>query len=162
MKNIATAIFLGCIALTNAQVIIGDAVGTVPLTPLSVPGVPNKTSVLLEFAAGQNKGIIVPYLTVPLPLASAANRGTILLDASDATKARLKYSNETGWVDLSGQDANLYRTLASVLQPHLPHIRNGFFISGHILHTAIRSLITALSDFWTLPLTVSFITSNIE
>ena len=122
MKNIATAIFLGCIALTNAQVIIGDAVGTVPLTPLSVPGVPNKTSVLLEFAAGQNKGIIVPYLTVPLPLASAANRGTILLDASDATKARLKYSNETGWVDLSGQDANLSSTGSNIMasQPASP------------------------------------------
>ena len=100
MKKIITTIFLGSITLVNAQVIIGDVVGTASV----------KTSVLLEFAANQNKGIIVPYVrTMP----ATPTEGTILLDASTATTARVKYYNanaatgSNGWTDLSGQDANL-------------------------------------------------------
>ncbi len=92
--------FLVSASLSTAQVIIGDAIGAAP----------TKTSVILEFAANQNKGIIVPYVRT-LPVASAQNRGTILLDASDATKARFKFSTETDWVDLSGQDADVSAVL---------------------------------------------------
>ena len=105
MKNIFTIILLAGITSINAQVIIGDAVGTVPAA--------NKSSVLLEFAAGQNKGIIVPYVRVLPTTATARTEGTILLDASDPTKARMKFYNgntlplTNGWVDLSGQDGNL-------------------------------------------------------
>ena len=105
MKNIFTIILLAGITSINAQVIIGDAVGTVPAA--------NKSSVLLEFAAGQNKGIIVPYVRVIPTTATARTEGTILLDASDPTKARMKFYNgntlplTNGWVDLSGQDGNL-------------------------------------------------------
>ena len=105
MKNIFTIILLAGITSINAQVIIGDAVGTVPAA--------NKSSVLLEFAAGQNKGIIVPYVRVLPTTAPARTEGTILLDASDPTKARMKFYNgntlplTNGWVDLSGQDGNL-------------------------------------------------------
>lgn len=99
MKKTATIIFLGIIAFTNAQVIIGDATGTAA----------TKTSVLLEFAAGQNKGIIVPYVRT-LPTSPA--EGTILLDASTATTARMKYYNGT-WKDLSGQNADLTTTLTT-------------------------------------------------
>ena len=99
MKKLIATLFLGSITLVNAQVIIGDAVGTAAV----------KTSVLLEFAANQNKGIILPYVrTIPL----TPTEGTILLDASTPTNSRVKYYAGTvkGWVDLSGQDANLNST----------------------------------------------------
>ncbi len=103
MKNIFTIILLGAITAFNAQVIIGDAVGTVT----------TKTSVLLEFAKG-NKGLILPYVrTLPAPL--PITQGTILLDASTPTAARMKFSDGTSWVDLSGQDGNV--TNALTIQP---------------------------------------------
>jgi len=101
MKKIISAILLSVISGAHAQVIIGDAVGTAD----------TKTSVLLEFASNQNKGIILPYVrTMP---ASPAE-GTLVLDASDPTKARVKYFNGS-WMDLSAQDADV--TTAMVNQP---------------------------------------------
>ena len=100
MKKILSTILLGSIALLNAQVIIGDAVGTAA----------DKTSVLLEFAKGSgtgNKGIVLPYVTT-LP---ASKEGTLILDAVDATKARVRFYNNTQWVDLSGQDGNITSAL---------------------------------------------------
>ena len=99
MKKLILSIFLATVSFANAQIIIGDAVGTALV----------KTSVLLEFAAGQNKGIIVPYVrTMPATPAE----GTILLDASSSTTARMKYYNGT-WRDLSGQDGNVTAALAN-------------------------------------------------
>ena len=118
MKKILTTILLGFIAIANAQVIIGDNVGTVPLTPETVPGTPNKTSVLLEFAAGQYKGLILPYVRVK-PSGAAVTPGTIVLDASAPLLARVKYYNANttpgtdGWVDLSGQDADVTAALST-------------------------------------------------
>lgn len=106
MKNIITIMLLGAFTALQAQVIIGDASGTVS------PG--NKGSVLLEFASTNNKGIIVPYVRTR-PAASVANQGTILLDASNAATARMFYSNGTNWIDLSGQDANVNSALT--IQP---------------------------------------------
>ena len=100
-KLISTLLFVG-FTMVNAQVIIGDALGSAT----------TKTSVLLEFAAGENKGIIVPYVRT-LPTANLVNQGTILLDASTASAARMKFSNGSSWVDLSGQDANITTTLTS-------------------------------------------------
>ena len=104
MKKIIATIFLGSMAFANAQVIIGDAVGTAAV----------KTSVLLEFAANQNKGLILPYVRTK---SLTPTEGTILLDASEpsgtpGTQARVKYyaGSVKGWVDLSGQDANLNST----------------------------------------------------
>ena len=104
MKKLIATIFLGSIAFANAQVIIGDAVGTAT----------TKTSVLLEFAANQNKGLILPYVRTK---SLTPTEGTILLDASEpsgtpGTQARVKYyaGSVKGWVDLSGQDANLNST----------------------------------------------------
>ena len=87
-----------------SQMIIGDDTGTAA----------NKTSVLLEFATGENKGIILPYVRT-LPSGTGLQGGTILLDATDATKAKVKYyapgntlADANGWVDLSnGHEANL-------------------------------------------------------
>jgi hypothetical protein len=102
MKKIISIILIGMITLVNAQIIIGDAVGTASV----------KTSVLLEFAAGQNKGLILPYVRT-LPTSPVG--GTIILDASTATATRVKYYNDSAWIDLSGQDANV--TSALVDQP---------------------------------------------
>lgn len=96
MKKTLTLIILTFLTIAKSQVIIGDAIGTAA----------NKTSVLLEFASGKNKGIIVPYVRT-LPTLAAAVSGSIILDATNATTARMKYYNGTSWMDLSGQDANL-------------------------------------------------------
>lgn len=90
--------------MAYSQVIIGDQTGTAT----------NKTAVLLEFAAGQNKGIILPYVrTMPV----SPSLGTILVDATDQTKASVKYYNGT-WRDLSsGNQADI--TTSMTLQPSL-------------------------------------------
>ncbi len=99
MKKIISAIFLGITICSSAQVIIGDPVGTSSV----------KTSVLLDFAPNQNKGIILPYVRT---LPTSPTEGTLILDATDPTKARIKYYNGT-WVDLSGQDADVTGILAT-------------------------------------------------
>ncbi len=109
MKKIISGIFIGIAALSNAQIIVGDAVGTATV----------KTSVLLDFAPNQNKGIILPYVRT-LPTTPA--EGTLILDATDATKARVKYYNGA-WIDLSGQDANITTALAT--QPTVAQITEG-------------------------------------
>ena len=83
----------------SSQVIIGDKVGTTT----------DKTSVLLEFANDNNKGIILPYVkTIP----TSPTEGTMLLDASSPTGARIKYFNGT-WQDLSGKDADITTVLST-------------------------------------------------
>ena len=101
MKKIIFTLFIASFSFANAQVILGDAVGTAT----------NKTSVLLDFAANQNKGIIVPYVRT-LPTGNALVGGAIILDATTATAARMKFYNETAWVDLSGQNADVTTALA--------------------------------------------------
>ena len=96
MKKIFSMIVLAAVASVNAQVIIGDAVGTV------LPAA-QKTSVLLEFANTSDRGIIVPYVRA-LPTLAALVPGVIVLDAVDATKARMRYfAGADGWKDLSNQ-----------------------------------------------------------
>lgn len=105
MKNIFSAIVIVLSCNAFSQVIIGDVLGTAT----------NKTSVLLEFVKGQNKGIILPYVTSH-PTGAALVGGAIVLDATDATKAKVQYFNDTNWVDLSsGDEANV--TGAVALQP---------------------------------------------
>ena len=99
MKKIISGILIGTAVFSNAQVIVGDAVGTAAV----------KTSVLLDFAPSQNKGIILPYVRT---LPATPVEGTLVLDATDATKARIKYYNGA-WVDLSGQDADVTAVLAT-------------------------------------------------
>ena len=101
MKKIIFTLFIASFSFANAQVILGDVVGTAT----------NKTSVLLDFAANQNKGIIVPYVRT-LPTGTALVGGAIILDATTATAARMKFYNETAWVDLSGQNADVTTALA--------------------------------------------------
>ena len=63
----------------------------------------------MEFAADQNKGIVLPYLRT---LPAAPTKGTIALDATTATTARVKFFNGT-WIDLSGQDADVTQALST-------------------------------------------------
>ena len=107
MKKLLSPILLGSMALFNAQVIIGDAVGTVPLA--------NKASVLLEFAKGSgtgNRGIVLPYVTT-LPVSPEG--GTIILDATTATAATVKYYNGTAWIPLGGTAVGQVGNVSSAL-----------------------------------------------
>ncbi|SFI12540.1 hypothetical protein [Halpernia frigidisoli] len=105
MKKLVLVLLIAMMSLSQAQVIIGDAVGTAPV----------KTSVLLDFAKNDNialpnqsKGIIVPYVRT-LPTGAALVGGSIILDATSATASRMKFYNAktSTWIDISGQDANL-------------------------------------------------------
>lgn len=84
----------------SAQVIFGNAVGTAA----------NKTSVLMEFPNMGNRGLILPYVTNK---AAITTPGSIILDASTPTAAKVKYYNGTTWVDLSVQptDVSSYLTI---------------------------------------------------
>lgn len=102
MKSLKNILFIATLAVSGtafSQVVIGDKVGTAA----------DKTSVLLEFANTNNKGIILPYVRTK---AVTPTEGSIILDASSATDARVKYYNGT-WVDLSGQGADVTTVLAS-------------------------------------------------
>lgn len=101
-----TSLFI--ITAAQAQVIIGDAAG--------MPGA--KTGVLLEFANSNNKGIILPYV---ITLPASPTPGTIVLDASNPTEARVKYYNGA-WVDLSGINGDVSPELAD--QPATPATTN--------------------------------------
>ncbi|MCA6065991.1 hypothetical protein JI747_002305 [Chryseobacterium sp. RG1] len=110
MKKILLILAISYSGFAFSQVIMGDAVGTAT----------NKQSVLLEFAAGQNKGIILPYVRT-VPAGSGLVEGTFILDTSDATKAKVKYYNgvvstdsPNGWVDLSsGHEADVSTQMSS-------------------------------------------------
>lgn len=105
MKNIFVLLLALGSTAAFAQVIVGNTTGTAT----------NKNGVLLEFAAGQNKGLILPYVRT-LPTAAAATPGTIAVDASNNAAAKVVYRNNTAWVDLSsGNTANLTGALG--IQP---------------------------------------------
>ncbi len=102
MKIIYSILLVSVSILGFSQVIIGDKTGTAA----------DKTSVLLEFAANQNKGIILPYCQT-LPSGTSLAEGTILLDSTDPNNAKVKYYNGA-WQDLSsGNGANVNSFLAS-------------------------------------------------
>ena len=119
MKHICIAITLLVSTQVFSQVIIGDEIGTAT----------DKTSVLLEFANTNNKGIILPYVK---NRPSTPTEGTIILDASNPTTARIKFYNaigsDEGWTDLSGQDADISTVLAS--QPTTAENANSKAIIG--------------------------------
>ena len=103
MKKIIISVFSFLSVSLFSQVIIGDEVGTAI----------DKTSVLLEFANTNNKGIIISYVRT---LPANPEPGTLLLDVSDATKARIKYYSAKDvnepWEDLSGKDADVTAQLS--------------------------------------------------
>ncbi|WP_262152610.1 hypothetical protein [Chryseobacterium foetidum] len=135
MKKIVLILTLAGTCTCDAQIIIGDAIGTAE----------TKTSVLLEFAAGENKGIILPYVRfVP----QSPTEGTLLLDASNPTAVRVKIYNANnsfgtnGWLDLSGQAANI--SDAMTVQPNFssaPEASSAKTIIGDITSPANGVLI---------------------
>lgn len=98
--KIFTIALLAFSASAFSQVIMGDATGMAA----------NKTSVLLEFANTNNKGIILPYVRT---LPTAPVQGTLLLDAVNAAQARMRYYNGTSWIDMSGQNGNITSVMAT-------------------------------------------------
>lgn len=111
MKTLYSILLVAFSSTAFGQVVIGGDTGSAA----------NKTSVLLDFVTGQNKGIILPYVRT-LPSGSNVTEGTILLDATDPTKARVRYYNgvttggANGWVDLSsGYAADISTAMA--IQP---------------------------------------------
>ena len=109
MKHIFSIFLITIYSSAFSQVVIGGDTGTAV----------SKTSVLLDFAVGQNKGIILPYVTVT-PSGAALVEGTIVLDASDPAKAKVKYYNGSPtWVDLSnGNEADITSAL-TIQSPEL-------------------------------------------
>ncbi|WDF46052.1 hypothetical protein PQ459_14220 [Chryseobacterium sp. KACC 21268] len=83
----------------NGQVIFGDNVGTAT----------DKTSVLMEFANAGNKGLILPYITDKTGLTTP---GSLILNATVPTAAKIEYYNGSAWVDLSVQTADVSSYLA--------------------------------------------------
>lgn len=116
-KTILLTALLMSSSYAFSQMIIGDEDGSAT----------NKTSVLLDFAVGQNKGIILPAVT-ELPVGSGLAEGTILLDASDSTKAKVAYYNG-GWFDLSsGNEADISDFIES--QPNSEEVSKGVIIGA--------------------------------
>ncbi|MCD1117373.1 hypothetical protein [Chryseobacterium turcicum] len=97
-KIIISSLCLMISGVVFSQVIIGNGIGTAT----------DKTSVLLEFANTNDRGIVLPYLrTMPV----APTEGTIMVDATDPTRAKVKYYNGT-WKDLSsGNEADISSAL---------------------------------------------------
>lgn len=122
MKTFYTFTILLLPILGFSQVILGDNIGTAT----------DKTSVLLEYAAGQNKGIILPYVrTLPTSTlnSQALVGGSILLDATVTNQARVKYYNGTSWVDLSsGNNGDISSVLSS--QPNVVELSKAKAIIG--------------------------------
>lgn len=119
MKQLFSIISIVFCNTAFSQVIIGDAIGSVPAG--------QKTSVLLEFAAGQNKGLILPYLRT-LPTGTTLVEGTIIVDATDPTNAKVKYYNgvidmqsSDGWFDLSNKNTADISSVMTI-QPTAPAV----------------------------------------
>lgn len=131
-KKIIIATLITISSMSFAQVIIGDKTGTAA----------DKTSVLLEFAEDQNKGLVLPY-TRTLPSGAGLAEGTIILDATDDTKARVKFYNGT-WQDLSGQDGIVTTALAN--QPATGEDANAKAIIGAQTSSADGVLVLESTD----------------
>ncbi|MCW3161322.1 hypothetical protein [Chryseobacterium oryctis] len=132
-KYITTLLVIVVAYTANAQVIIGNDTGTAT----------DKTSVLLDFAAGENKGIILPAVRT-IPTGTGLVEGTIILDASDETKAKVKYYNGS-WKDLSnGNEANISTIMAN--QPNITEDTAKGAIIGANTSTADGVLILESTD----------------
>ena len=127
MKKLIIASLTLVSAMAFSQVIISGTTGTAPAA--------KKAAVLLEFEAGLNKGIILPYVRT-MQVATSLTPGTILVDASTATKAKVKYyapgnslADANNWVDLSsGNEADITTALAK--QPTTAELASSKAIIG--------------------------------
>lgn len=125
-----------------AQVIFGDDVGTAT----------NKTSVLMEFANTGDKGLIVPYVT---DKSAITTPGSIILDATTPTAAKVKYYTGTVWVDLNVQPSNVSSYLT--IQPVAKENSSAKVIIGSETSTADGVLVLESSTkAMVLPITSSY------
>lgn len=120
MKNIIIPIFALISSLSYAQIIIGDNIGSTT----------KKTSVLLEFSRAQKKGLILPYVRA-YPITPM--EGTIILDATTPTAAKVKFYNGN-WIDLSVDGGNVTTYLAQ--QPDTSNEESRVVIAGNGSATA--------------------------
>lgn len=106
MKNIFSVLLLAFSTASFSQVVISGTIGAAA----------NQTAVLLDFAPGLNKGIILPYVQT-LPSGPGLVEGTIVLDARNPLKAKVLYYDGTPtWFDLSSRnEADISSLLA--IQP---------------------------------------------
>ena len=125
-----------------AQVIFGDQIGTAS----------DKTSVLLEFANSGDKGLIVPYVTDKTAITTP---GSIILDATTATAAKVKYYTGTTWVDLTVQPSNVSSYLA--IQPAAKENTSAKVVIGSETSSADGILVLESSTkAMVLPITSSY------
>lgn len=89
---LSVLVFTGNIIFS--QVIYGNSVGTAS----------NKTSVLMEFAKTENRGLILPYVT---DKSGVFAPGSIILNATTANAAKAEFYDGTNWNDLSFNTANV-------------------------------------------------------
>ncbi|WP_379962966.1 hypothetical protein [Epilithonimonas sp. UC225_85] len=114
-KILVLSIFIFLKSNFSAQVIFGDAVGTAS----------DKTSVLMEFSNAGNRGLILPYVT---DKSAITTPGSIILDASTPTAAKVKYYNGTTWIDLTVLPSNVSSYLG--IQPTSKENANAKVIIG--------------------------------
>lgn len=125
----------------SAQVIFGNALGTAG----------NKTSVLLEFPNTGNRGLILPYVTNKNAITTP---GSIILDASTPTAAKVKYlAGNSTWIDLSVQPANVSSYLT--IQPIARENANAKVVIGSetsaadgilVLESATKAMVLPMAD----------------
>src|SRR6218665_1970245 len=121
-KILIVLIFIFVKSNISAEVIFGNAVGTAA----------NKTSVLMEFPNTGNRGLILPYVTNK---AAITTPGSIILDASTPTAAKVKYlTGNSTWIDLSVQPANVSSYLT--IQPTARENANAKVVIGSETSTA--------------------------
>ena len=128
--------------LVSSQVIFGDNIGTAT----------DKTSVLMEFSAAGNRGLILPYITNKTGLTTP---GSIILNATTPTAAKVEYYNGTTWVDLSVQTANVSSYLG--IQPVAKENANAKMVIGSATSSANGILVLeSTSKAMILPIVSSY------
>lgn len=134
MKKILLSFLLAVSSLMFSQIIIGDELGTTT----------TKTSVLLEFSKAENRGIILPYVK---SLPANPSEGTMLLDASTSTSAKIKYYKGE-WVDLTNDQDRYPFDMTTILgqQPVVEEGSNAKTIIGAATTSADGVLVLESTD----------------
>ncbi len=134
MRKILLSFLLGVSSLMFSQIIIGDGLGTTT----------TKTSVLLEFSKAEKRGIILPYVK-SLPV--NPSEGTILLDASISTSAKIKYYKGE-WVDLTNDQDRYPFDITTILaqQPAVEERADAKTIIGAATTSADGVLVLESTD----------------
>lgn len=93
-KLLVLSVLFFTVNIVFSQVIFGNSVGTAA----------DKTSVLMEFAKTENRGLILPYVT---DKSGTFAPGSIILNATTANAAKVEFYDGANWNDLSFNTANI-------------------------------------------------------